>query len=48
MDIYFKPLNQFNSLIEDCNHVKGKYIENIINVCKGNNNSYMGFKWKYL
>jgi group I intron endonuclease len=48
MDMDFKPLNQFNSLIEACNHVKGKYIENIINVCKGNNNSYMGFKWKYL
>jgi group I intron endonuclease len=48
MDINLNILNEFNSLSEACNHVKGKSISNIINVCKGNNKSYMGFIWKYL
>jgi group I intron endonuclease len=41
-------IQQFNSIQEACNSINCNSVTRIVAVCKGRDNSYKGFKWKYV
>lgn len=46
-DMEGTPIRTFNSITDAVKFVKGNSAGNIVSCCKGNKNSYMGYKWKY-